>query len=231
VAAQVTNVTHDYYTCEISQMDLSTREKDNNSRIPQCLICYEDKNAVHYLSCCHNYVCELCQLYYLKINIEKNDIHCISCDHILNKNEILTYLHNDLDLIKKYRQRISCPQCHSFQIKLIKKYLIFKSNHLICQSCSYEWCKQCHLTWHQNMSCSEYKQGDIPLKQWAKRRDKDNQYNAHQCPKCGIYIQRNEGCPHMTCSQCSCQFCYNCGKQRITLKWLGSHDSKFSPLG
>ena len=33
-----------------------------------------------------------------------------------------------------------------------------------------------------------------------------------QCPSCGIYIERNEGCDHMTCRNCKCNFCYICGK-------------------
>jgi hypothetical protein len=33
-----------------------------------------------------------------------------------------------------------------------------------------------------------------------------------QCPKCNIYIERNEGCDHMTCRNCKCNFCYVCGK-------------------
>jgi len=30
--------------------------------------------------------------------------------------------------------------------------------------------------------------------------------------------------------KCHCDFCYNCGKRRWGLKFLGSHESRFSPL-
>jgi hypothetical protein len=33
-----------------------------------------------------------------------------------------------------------------------------------------------------------------------------------QCPNCNVYIERNQGCDHMTCRNCKCNFCYVCGK-------------------
>ena len=35
----------------------------------------------------------------------------------------------------------------------------------------------------------------------------------------------------MVCSKCQCDFCYNCGRRRFGIKFLGSHESRFSPLG
>jgi hypothetical protein len=35
----------------------------------------------------------------------------------------------------------------------------------------------------------------------------------------------------MVCSKCQCDFCYNCGRRRLGMKFLGSHESRFSPLG
>lgn len=35
----------------------------------------------------------------------------------------------------------------------------------------------------------------------------------------------------MVCSKCQCEFCYNCGRKRIGIKFLGSHESRYSPFG
>ena len=34
----------------------------------------------------------------------------------------------------------------------------------------------------------------------------------------------------MICSKCHCDFCYNCGRRRFGIKFLGSHESRFSPF-
>lgn len=34
-----------------------------------------------------------------------------------------------------------------------------------------------------------------------------------QCPKCGFGVIKSEGCNKMTCGNCSCYFCYRCGKE------------------
>ncbi|CAF1470647.1 unnamed protein product, partial [Didymodactylos carnosus] len=82
----------------------------------------------------------------------------------------------------------------------------------------------CHSPWHEKMTCKEYTEGNKLLKQWANQYDQ-NQSNAKQCPKCKVFISRNGGCPHMTCSKCSCDFCYNCGKRRLEIKFFGTHES------
>ena len=50
-----------------------------------------------------------------------------------------------------------------------------------------------------------------------------------------VYIQRTEGCDHMTCSRCDTEFCYRCGERRHRLKLFGfvleDHDMKHSIIG
>lgn len=33
-----------------------------------------------------------------------------------------------------------------------------------------------------------------------------------RCPNCTAVIEKNEGCDHMTCKKCKCNFCFVCGK-------------------
>jgi hypothetical protein len=46
------------------------------------------------------------------------------------------------------------------------------------------------------------------------------------CPTCGMVIERNGGCDHMTC-RCGTHFCYVCGRyNRMQPRWDGSCGSQ-----
>lgn len=46
---------------------------------------------------------------------------------------------------------------------------------------------------------------DQTYKGWAKS------FGAHRCPKCGVPIEKNDGCNHMSCPQCNHYWCWVCG--------------------
>ena len=47
------------------------------------------------------------------------------------------------------------------------------------------------------------KKGDEDSDNWVK-------INTKPCPKCKSPIEKNQGCMHMTCSQCKYEFCWLC---------------------
>ena len=51
---------------------------------------------------------------------------------------------------------------------------------------------------------NRYLDEDKQLEEWAK------QVGAKQCVRCQFWVQKNDGCDHMTC-RCGYEFCYICG--------------------
>jgi ariadne-1 len=43
-----------------------------------------------------------------------------------------------------------------------------------------------------------------------------------QCPNCKFWVEKNEGCDHMTC-RCKYEFCYVCGGQYGKCPCVGGH--------
>ncbi|CAF1285017.1 unnamed protein product [Adineta steineri] len=230
-------------------LSLSDAEPINVIPMSECKICLEE-SSIERLSCCSSFICSKCIYLHLSTNIIDGRIRliCPSCPHIFTREEILSLLSlndpngNISERYKRFYADINreshiktCPKCCS--IKEIDKNLFegvrWKRNiprKVLCNECQFEWCFYCHSPWHEKMSCKQYQQGEKMLRSWAQQIDQ-NQHNAQKCPRCKVYISRNGGCPHMICSKCQCDFCYNCGRRRLGLKFFGSHESRYSPLG
>ena len=81
---------------------------------------------------------------------------------------------------------------------------------ILCPGCAYFFCRLCEQPAHAPCTCRE-------ASQW--RTDKNSLQNAatrrllmrdyKRCPGCSVYLQRTEGCNHMTC-KCGAQWCYMC---------------------
>ncbi|XP_055478473.1 E3 ubiquitin-protein ligase RNF144A isoform X2 [Psammomys obesus] len=80
-----------------------------------------------------------------------------------------------------------------------------------CKACDMEFCSACKARWHPGQGCPEtmpinflpgetssafkMEEGDAPIK---------------RCPKCRVYIERDEGCAQMMCKSCKHAFCWYC---------------------
>ncbi|OEL19676.1 hypothetical protein BAE44_0019305 [Dichanthelium oligosanthes] len=91
-----------------------------------------------------------------------------------------------------------------------------------CPSCRRLFCARCGVApWHAGVTCTEYKRlgkgdsgkEDMLLLEMANRR------NWKRCPKCEFFVEKRDGCVHITC-RCGFEFCYGCGG-----KWGITHSS------
>ncbi|KAK8514196.1 hypothetical protein V6N13_063101 [Hibiscus sabdariffa] len=88
-----------------------------------------------------------------------------------------------------------------------------------CPFCHRLFCAQCYVPWHTGIGCEDFQRlnedergrEDLMVRELAM----ENKWT--RCPKCNYYVERTEGCPHMTC-RCNFEFCYGCGEE-----WTTSH--------
>lgn len=84
------------------------------------------------------------------------------------------------------------------------------TNDFNCPQCKQRYCLNCRCQYHAGQTCKEY--------QISKKFTADDQMfvkfvkgmKFKKCPKCKFWVEKNEGCNHMTC-RCKKEFCYVCG--------------------
>jgi len=85
-------------------------------------------------------------------------------------------------------------------------------------SCGYRFCFTCHNEAHEPAACER-------VRHWQKKCVDESETghwvsaNTKDCPKCHIAVEKNGGCNHMTCRQCSYEWCWFCLKV-----WKGHSD-------
>lgn len=74
---------------------------------------------------------------------------------------------------------------------------------LVCEECGWEYCRYCQGKWHEGGECSQG--GDAKFEKWVKKT------GVKFCPQCRVKVEKNQGCPHMTCVRCRYEWCWACG--------------------
>ena len=78
--------------------------------------------------------------------------------------------------------------------------------HLNCPMCKKSYSLQCKTKWHKGMTCEEYQrtknkdENDIKFEEYAKGS------KLKQCPKCKRWVEKIDGCDHISCP-CGTSFC------------------------
>jgi hypothetical protein len=87
-----------------------------------------------------------------------------------------------------------------------KKALSLKKINLECQN-GHVFCNLCKEKDHGNNKCADFIE-----KEFGNIIKKKNNKNIKKCPRCNFYIEKNQGCNHMTCpnKECNYEFCWIC---------------------
>lgn len=175
-----------------------------------CPICFINQ-ANYTIPNCEHCFCTDCLITYLDTKIQEGNVLKITCPmgncENLSKEIIQSLVspENFTKYIEFYDKKSLeasiyfrwCPQASC------KGHSVYEtSNKLICNTCSYEFCFLCSEKWHKNKCRS----GSSDFFQWKDAKQ------VKLCPNCKVRIQKNGGCPHMTCAKCSYRFCWRCEK-------------------
>ena len=195
-------------------------DNEREEAINECPVCGEkfSVNKFNKVQECGHSFCGECWYNFLSIKIIENklpSIKCLdyNCDVKLTDEFIFNIINSDFNLIKKYKQykleldimkdpnKKLCPypNCESYlELKDIKnKYVTCLNKH--------KYCFLCLKGPHGKSPCE--KNIDIDLKEYAQN------YFVKKCPYCGIIIEKQSGCNHITCSKCGYQWCWLCNNQ------------------
>ena len=187
-----------------------------------CLICENKLTSeeldYNFIECFHGF-CDSCYYDYLKEKIINNDVEYIKCPQkgcntILNDNFIQNHLLSDIPLLEKYikfkqRKQLAkdpniqlCPypNCESYANKNPKSLFV------TCLE-GHKFCFNCLKDWHENEKCKI--ENDKKFENWRNSR------KVKRCPKCKYFIEKNEGCNHMTCRNCKYEWCWICLQETL----------------
>ncbi|CAR30434.1 E3 ubiquitin-protein ligase HEL1 [Lachancea thermotolerans CBS 6340] len=192
-----------------------------------CHICCEaNKMKTFTLECGHEYCLECYQHYIKDKLLEGKIITCMSCPLALKNKDIDAIMGDNSSQklmrssIKGFIQKHSnhykwCPfvDCNCIiQVGNISTLSEFPRFHLspyvVCDN-QHRFCFKCGLESHSPGDCHV-------AELWVKMAQLESANlnwvltNTKECPKCGVNIEKNGGCNHMTCKSCAYEFCWIC---------------------
>lgn len=199
-----------------------------------CKICYEeytDWSKLRTLTNCDHIYCTECIAGHLTALITSGgvlDLGCPdpSCDAEVNIIDLYSVLEQTtLDKYERFLVLASlradpnvrwCPRLScSAAIKGPPKD---ESLWLTCGTCQLQVCFACGDERHDPATCGKeakdliaqrnntVREAEELFEQWHTGKPSD----VKACPKCKSYIEKNQGCNHMTCRSCKHQFCWLC---------------------
>jgi ariadne-1 len=199
-----------------------------------CLVCFSPSTTdtpFSSLSCNHK-LCTSCWKDYLKLHINMwNHRQALStkcpqqnCNLTLPENFVKNFLTQSPSVLKSFQiiirknfihfnQDIKC--CPNYDCEVLIKCESKSNKEISCPNCSTNFCNKCLKEGHRPCQCEM-------IKTWENKNLSEREVlskvvpNTKPCPKCKLFIEKSQGCDHMTCRiearGCGYEFCWICLK-------------------
>ncbi|KAI1301276.1 E3 ubiquitin-protein ligase [Halotydeus destructor] len=81
-----------------------------------------------------------------------------------------------------------------------------------CPKCDKTFCSSCRHSWHMSFPCPRKSADESLLAMLNKEgtANADEPFEIKRCPRCSVWIERDEGCAQMMCRKCKHVFCWFC---------------------
>eukprot|EP00262_Sarcandra_glabra_P001193 TRINITY_DN11212_c1_g1_i1.p1 TRINITY_DN11212_c1_g1~~TRINITY_DN11212_c1_g1_i1.p1 ORF type:complete len:355 (-),score=45.23 TRINITY_DN11212_c1_g1_i1:176-1240(-) len=197
-----------------------------------CEICIEEKGEgeIFKSKACSHVFCSDCISKHVAAKIQENiiTVQCpdLKCGRVLEPEFCRSII--PVTVFERWENAL----CESMVLGSQKFYCPFKDCSALlvndgeeevvqseCPSCRRLFCARCYVTWHSGIDCEEFQglggnergRDDLMAIELAVSK------KWKRCPTCKFYVEKAEGCLHITC-RCGFEFCYVCG-----LKWSDEH--------
>lgn len=179
-------------------------------------------------NCSHIY-CSNCLKFHAKACIDDNKFPILcpdpQCKQQLHQSNVESVLENQEE-IQKYRDRqlkfygethADLSWCPTPDCRYMFVYEEGGPSRFDCPVCTKSYCMNCRVEYHEGYTCEQWKIEQKAQQINSTFSEADKQFEDFvrgakfkQCSKCKFWVEKNEGCDHMTC-RCKYEFCYKCG--------------------
>jgi ariadne-1 len=206
-----------------SETNLKSTEKSSLCRI--CEINILDSTAFS-LKCGHKF-CEECWTGYILYKME-DLMTCINstcpqkgCNIIIPESVFFKFLKDYPTILENYKKALQknftdCNSdirwCPTPGCGICVRIPGHPMKEVLCE-CKKTFCFKCGLEGHRPCDC-------VMVEKWIKKNNSESENvkwlmaNTKQCPMCRKFIEKNQGCNHMTCRKeaggCGYEFCWIC---------------------
>ena len=212
------------------ESEKKTKEFLKKNKYPSniCLICYSEMEKDNTISLkCNHIFCKDCFTEYLKeklndqLTLLSTTCPLSGCNYIVTRDIFEECFKNDLDSLRKFNKCLIRNFTDSnSDIKLCPNpkcdIIVSLPGHGMVEikcNCGYLFCFKCLRESHRPCDCEM-------VQIWENKSKSEGEnakwlvVNTKQCPNCHKYIEKNQGCNHMTCRKnvggCGYEFCWIC---------------------
>ncbi|XP_005630153.1 E3 ubiquitin-protein ligase RNF144A isoform X1 [Canis lupus familiaris] len=177
---------------------------------------------------CQCIFCTLCLKQYVELLIKEGLETAISCPDAacpkqghLQEDEIECMV--AAEIMQRYKKlqferevlldpcRTWCPASTCQAVCQLQEMGLQTPQLVQCKACAMEFCSACKASWHPGQGCPETMPITfLPGETSSAFKLEEDDAPIKRCPKCKVYIERDEGCAQMMCKNCKHAFCWYC---------------------